>query len=491
MKNLILSLTVPLAFVVGCQQMGAKDRIQFKKEKAVGFLAKYDSTYYSVEDAMKLHGLKGLSVAVIDNYQISWTETWGVKDVESGEKIDHNTAFSAASIAKPVTATLFAILEENGLIDLEAPVSNYLKRWKLPKSEYLKDLDLTLEHLLSHTAGTSQGGFEDFYQGDTIPTIVQSLKGQIPGYDKEIEFLTVPGTTWKYSGGGYVIAQMAVEDHLDRSLADLAHEYLFLPLGLINTTMKQPNESGFLTNIAKAHNENGKIIRNGIPITPQVAPSGLWSTPTDMAIFLVEMQNALRNSNSRVISHGVAKRVTSIVTSKVMGGWSLGWERRHGYGNYEWLSHGGANTGTGGHIYATMKGGHGIAFFGNSANKNRLPVLDQFRKSIVKAHEWHVPLDRSVEEPVTKGLISSLTGKYSGILFGEKKEVVYRQNKLLLSPYYGADRELIHIGDSTFILDEFTSRLKFEINPADSIMSIAWIRQGTDEKEYVYKRQLE
>ncbi len=362
-----------------------------KKNASITGLKKTYNTFYTVDEVMIKYGLKGLSVAVFENYKLSWTETWGVKDVVSNGKIDVNTAFSAASIAKPITATLLAILEEKGLIDLKLPVDSYLKRWKLPNSKFTKDIDVTLEHLLSHTAGTSQHGFADYYIGDNLPTLVQSLEGNLPQNIQEIEFMFRPGSSWKYSGGGYVIAQVAVEDHLGKSLAELANEYLFYPLSLKNTTMKQPNEVGFLENVAKAHDYNGNILRTGIPITPQVAPSGLWTTPTDMATLMIEIQNALKGADTKVISPTVADRITEIVTMDLDADWSLGWERRYLFANYEWFSHGGSNSGIGGHIYATMQDGNGITFFGNGPNNVRIPVLDLFRNSIIKSHAWSKP----------------------------------------------------------------------------------------------------
>ena len=362
-----------------------------KKNASITGLKKTYNTFYTVDEVMIKYGLKGLSVAVFENYKLSWTETWGVKDVVSNGKIDVNTAFSAASIAKPITATLLAILEEKGLIDLKIPVDSYLKRWKLPNSKFTKDIDVTLEHLLSHTAGTSQHGFADYYVGDNLPTLVQSLEGNLPQNIQEIEFMFRPGSSWKYSGGGYVIAQVAVEDHLGKSLAELANEYLFYPLSLKNTTMKQPNEVGFLENVAKAHDYNGNILRTGIPITPQVAPSGLWTTPTDMATLMIEIQNALKGADTKVISPTVANRITEIVTIDLDADWSLGWERRYLFANYEWFSHGGSNSGIGGHIYATMQDGNGIAFFGNGPNNVRIPVLNLFRNSIIKSHGWSKP----------------------------------------------------------------------------------------------------
>ena len=67
-------------------------------------MQKNDTSVYSVQEAMDNYGLKGLSVAVFENYQIVWTETWGVKGAIKGDRIDINTAFSTASITKPITA---------------------------------------------------------------------------------------------------------------------------------------------------------------------------------------------------------------------------------------------------------------------------------------------------------------------------------------------------------------------------------------------------
>jgi CubicO group peptidase (beta-lactamase class C family) len=486
--NTLFIIVAFCSLIFGCKPDENK-QTESKKEKAINGLSKNSDSLYSLKDAMNLHDLKGVSVAVFENYKVIWTGTWGIKDVDSGEPIDVNTAFSTASISKPITATLFAILEEKGLINLKDPVSIYLKRWKLPESKFLKDTLVTFEHLLSHTAGTTQHGFSDFYEGDTIPTLVQSLKGQLPRYNEEISFQWEPGSNWSYSGGGYVIAQMAVEDSLGKSLADLASEHLFQPLGLKNTTMKQPNEKGFLVNIAKAHNENGDIIRTGIPITPQVAPSGLWSTPSDLAIFLIEMQNALRNKNNQVISHKVAKRVTNIVTSKVLGGWSIGWERRYGFGNYDWFSHGGANTGIGGHVYATMKDGNGIAFLGNSANDNRIPVLDQFRESIINAHEWYIPIDKSLEKPLDEALIGMITGQYTHVLFGEVVEIIYNNEGLFIKGFIGNEtNELTFIGDKTFIINGSPSKMKIKKNGTDGSLNIILIRNNTNEERVAYKK---
>lgn len=445
-----------------------------------------DGKVITIEDAIQEVGLPSLTIAVFENYEIIWTEQWGVKDLISNEPINELTSFSTASISKAITATLVVILEEKGMIELTIPVNDYLKRWKIPDNEYTRNTPVTLEHLLSHTAGTTQHGFTDFYEGEDIPTIFESVKGEIPSYNKPIEVNFEPGTNWRYSGGGYTIIQMALEDHLGKPLADLIETHLFSPLGMKNSTMKQPNETGFLDNVAKAHDEEGNIISTGIPITPQLAASGLWSNPIDMAIFLIEIQKALNGQKTLVISQNVAKRVTDIVTIKTVGGWSLGWERIIGAGNREWFSHGGSNTGTGGHIYATMQGGNGIAMFGNGPNSIRIPVLDAFLNEVIKEFGWEAPLKDEMVKPITIEKLKEFTGKYLDVSFGAVINVELNDMNLHISPYFNQD--ILHIGDQTFILPNLPNRLKFTKHPTDGEFYIAFVRDGVSEITYPFRR---
>jgi len=368
-------------FLISSTMAGGEDE---RMESAIRDIKGDDGASITIERAMEDHGLKGLSVAVIINYSVSWSRAWGIKSANGDEKIGDTTAFNIASIAKPVTATLVSMLAERQLISLDAPVSTYLKRWTLPDNQYTRSVDITLRHLLSHTAGTTQHGFDDFYAGEVIPTVVDVLNGgDLPGTEKlNIDF--EPGSRWRYSGGGYVIAQIAIEDHLGRSLAELAAEFIFRPLDMTNTTMLRPDENGFLENVAKVHDETGAVISTGLPICPQISASGLWSTPLDMAKLLIEIQNALGGSNTDVISADVAK----IVTTEVMDGFGLGWALFMPVGHMNSFSHGGANTGTGGYVFATMEGGNGMVFFGNGPNSIREPVLEKFKESIIDAYGW-------------------------------------------------------------------------------------------------------
>ena len=398
----------------------------FAQKKDYSFLT--DSL--KIEEQLGKYKLPGFSVVVFENYKIVYSKQFGQKSANSSEKINENTAFSTASISKPITALLCFILEEKGLINLNAPIDKSLKRWHLPKSKFTENNSPTWKQFLNHTAGTTQSGFEDHYEGEKIPKLEESLLGKIPRYDKEIEFTFEPGTDWQYSGGGYTIIQMALEDTFNKPIAELAKEYIFSPLGLKNTTMIQPNEKGFLTNFASVHDKDGKVIKTGLPITPQVGASGLWSTPTDLAKIAIEMQNALRNKDNKVISHKVAKKMTEVSALKnAVSGWSYGWQKSFGYNNYDWFACNGSNTGVGGTVMGTMKDGNGFAFLANGEKPNRFPVMGATQRKILSVMNWNGNFHHEKAQEVPTSLKKQLIGTYNDFLYGQGMETKIVEKK--------------------------------------------------------------
>lgn len=412
----------------------------------------------SIEELMTERGLVGLSVAIFEDYEIKETQVWGEKEIGTKELIDDNSVFSTASISKAITATLIVKLAYEGKIDLDVPVNTYLKRWKLQDNEFTKKNPVTLRHLLLHTAGTTQGGFADYYAGDEIPSVIESLNGEVQYYDEPVKIVFEPGSKMQYSGGGYTVAMVALEDHLGRSLQSLAKEYLFDPIGMNNSTFIQPNEPGFFTNAAKAHNEEGEVY--GLPICPQLSASGLWSNPMDMSLFLIEIQKGLKG-NSKVFAKEMVKEMLEPAAFS-MGflDRSLGWEVQ-GYGNIDWFAHSGANTGTGGHIYATKESGRGIVIFGNGPNGIRLPIIDEVRNAIIDAYDWSRNIDDKYEVSKNYQLDKAYVGRYFAEL--GPLSLMQRENTIVLSPGVNGPAvfELLHIGGNKFAIDG--AAFQFEI----------------------------
>ncbi|PIF31659.1 CubicO group peptidase (beta-lactamase class C family) [Flavobacterium sp. 9] len=468
-----MKTTIYLLLLIVTVASAQTNKKAVSKERDYSFLT--DSL--NIDKQLEKYKLAGFSLVVFENYEIVYSNQFGVKSIDSKEKIDKNTAFSTASISKPITALLCFILEEKGLLNLDTPIDGYLKRWHLPKSKFTENNSPTWRQFLNHTAGTTQGGFADYYQGDTIPTIKQSLLGQIPRYDKEIEFLFTPGTGWSYSGGGYVIVQMALEDTFKKPIQELAKQYIFSPLGLKNTTMIQPDEKGFPTNVALVHDENEKVIRTGLPITPQVGASGMWSTPTDLAKLAIEMQNALRNKNNKVISHNVAKKVTEVTALKdAVGGWSYGWQKSFGYNNYEWFMCNGSNTGVGGSVFATMTDGNGFAFLTNGEKPNRFPVMASTQRKLLTLMDWNNKTSNEEIQEMPSNLKEKLIGTYDDFLYGQGVEtkIVEKNNRLyvesmLLEHFKGKnDNELVYLKNGLFKIVDYPNLLKINFSNGKS-----------------------
>lgn len=425
-----------------------------------------------IKHQLKAHNLPGFSLVVFEDYKIVYSKQYGVKSTEGNQKLDGNTAFSTASISKPVTALLCFILEEKGLLNLDAPIAQSLERWQLPKSEWTIKTQPSWKHFLNHTAGTTQHGFADFYAGDTVPTIKQSLLGKLPRYDKEIAFMFEPGTSWQYSGGGYVVVQMALEDTFKTDLANLAQEHIFTPLGLQHTTMKQPNENGFLDNVALVHDKEGRVIKSGIPITPQVSASGLWSTPTDLAKLAIAIQKALAAKDTSVISNSVAKKLTSVSTLKsAVGGWSYGFQKSFGFNNYDWFACNGSNTGVGGDVFATMTGGNGFVFMANGEKPNRFPVIDYTRKKLLKLLQWNKDFKDTQPQEIPASTKRALIGEYNDFLYQLKLPTAISEEdgklyvtSAFFSHFKGEDKsELRYLGDGYFKIKDYPNYLQFDI----------------------------
>ena len=485
MKKMILLTSALALLLAGCGSVTNTHEAP-NIEPTIENSTKINASFSAeLEAKMQAHNLKGFSMAVIEDYKVVYSNQWGIKAAGSDALLDQDTAFSTASTAKVITALICLMMEEKGLINLDDPISDYLTRWSLPESDYTKNIPVTWKHLLSHMAGTTQHGFADFYEGDAIPTLIDSVEGRLPRYSNEpISFEFEPGTDWKYSGGGYTIIQMALEDHFKKPLHILASENIFGPLGMDNTTMIQPNEAGFLTNVASVHDSDGNVIRSGLPITPQVSASGMWSTPQDLAKLAIAMQKTLRGDKNTVISRKVATAATDIISIKTSGGNSLGWMRAFGFGNTDWMRFSGSNTGVGSDLLASMEDGYGLIFFANGEKPNRFPVTGYVRGEVIEMMQWGSIKNKGKAAP--KNLIDAVKGPYKDLLYGMSAEVMSLNDKVyLVSPVFqhflGKDRsEMIYLGENTFKVLDYPNQIRFNLDDKNQVRSLTMLRNKDD-----------
>lgn len=139
---------------------------------------------------------------------------------------DGDTEFRLGSITKQFTAVAIMILNERGLVDLDAP----MKTW-LPDAPAAWD-QVTVRRLLAHTAGIPNfTSFDDFQSTKALPATLDSLIARFR--DRPLDFQ--PGEGRKYSNSGYVLLTAVIEKASGKSYGDFLSETLFQPLGMRDT----------------------------------------------------------------------------------------------------------------------------------------------------------------------------------------------------------------------------------------------------------------
>src|ERR1043166_5430317 len=152
----------------------------------------------------------GTVVSYIRNGEVAWTKAFGVANLQTHAPMRPDMVFNHGADGKVLTAWAVMRLVEMGKVQLDAPANRYLKRWQIRSTKFDPDA-VTPRRLLSHTAGLTVHGYSDYKEGDRLPSLVEVLEGKNQN-DGPVFIQWQPGTTNVYSGGGFVIAQMIVED---------------------------------------------------------------------------------------------------------------------------------------------------------------------------------------------------------------------------------------------------------------------------------------
>ena len=199
-----------------------------------------DPLYMEIEASGRELTLKnnvpGVAVAVIRDGKMAWIQTIGYADLAARKPVTSETIFNIGSISKLVSAWGFMQLTEKGLVKLDDPVDPYLTRWHLPKSEFDQS-KVTLRRILSHTAGLSVHGYGGSDQGTALLSVEESLNGKTKRNGETVHLISDPGTKWEYSGGGYTLAQLLLEEKTHQSFATYMKQNVFLPVSYTHLTL--------------------------------------------------------------------------------------------------------------------------------------------------------------------------------------------------------------------------------------------------------------
>ncbi|HEY4088380.1 MAG TPA: serine hydrolase domain-containing protein [Bryobacteraceae bacterium] len=257
---------------------------------------------------MAIYKDPGLSIAVIDHNRLSWARGFGVTAAGGSTPVTTRTLFQAASISKPVTATGAMWLVQRAKLSLDEDVNLKLKSWKVPDNQLTSARKVTLRGLLSHSAGLNVGGFDGYAQGQPVPTTAQTLDGLPPANNPPVRVTAAPGSACNYSGGGYTIAGLLMKDVTGESFEDFMRRRVLLPAGMTDSTFQRELPPALALRAATGTRRDRQPLPGKWRLFPELAPDGLWSTPTDLAKFAIEIALSGRGKANHVLSPSSCRR---------------------------------------------------------------------------------------------------------------------------------------------------------------------------------------
>ncbi|MBB5343379.1 CubicO group peptidase (beta-lactamase class C family) [Edaphobacter lichenicola] len=354
-----------------------------------------------VREMQELH-VPAVSVVVIHNGAIEWAKGYGVV-CPGGARVTPETLFQAASISKSLTAMAALHLVETGSLSLDAPIQTELKNWTVPQNKFTMQHPVTLRELLSHTAGTTVHGFAGYAAGSQVPTLLQVLNGQKPANSDPVVVNATPGEGYSYSGGGFIIVQQTLMDTANEPFATLMKKTVLDPIGMHHSNYQHPLNIALLPKVARPVDGNGKPIEGGPHTYPEMAAAGLWTTPTDLALWIIEMQHSLAGRANHVLSTEMTRTMLTPVKSDY--GLGVGLQATAGKKSF---SHSGGNEGYRA-FYIGYEDGDGAVVMTSGNNGGNL-MMDLIR-SVAQVYGWP---DFRVVEHAAIDLPASLQASYIG-----------------------------------------------------------------------------
>ncbi len=446
---------------------------------------------WTLQERMAHWKVPGVSIAVIRDGKVAWARGYGVLQVGAPEKVDTQTVVSVGSVSKVGAAAVALRLVDAGQLALDRNVNDYLTRWKVPDNQYTAVRPVTLRGLMSHSAGLTVHGFGDFQPGEQLPTVIDTLEGRPPAKHEPVRVTLVPGTQFRYSGGGTTVEQLLIEEVTGLDFPAAARRHVFEPLGMGRSSYENPlpPEHG---NIAKAHGEDGspQALPRGYEAMPEMAASGLWTTPSDYAKLVIAFIESYRGRSGSFLSAPLARQMLTEVGRSQAG---LG-PFLDGEGVDRRFSHGGANDS----YRAWMEGhpatGNGLIIFTNGTNGSQLAA--EIRRAIALAEGWSpglslshrrtvAPLALSAQELEEKAgvyevleplRLPEFRNRGSGVAY----RVAHRDGRLLLAGR-GDGSRLIPIDASRFVSEDDETRVYEFVRGYDGKVSRLVVRGMSDD----------
>jgi CubicO group peptidase (beta-lactamase class C family) len=438
---------------------------------------------WSLAERMAHFHVPGVSIAVVDSGRIVWARGFGVKQAGTGDSVTAETIFQAASISKPVSATAMLKLVEQGKLSLDQNVNTYLKSWKVPDNKFTAKEKVTLRRIVSHSAGLTVHGFQGYAVTDPLPTIQQILNGVRPANSAAVRVDTFPGARWSYSGGGTTVMRLVLTDVTGEPFPELVKRLVLDPAGMSHSTFEQPLSAERAATAASGHGSDGTMVPGHWHIYPELAPDGLWTTPTDLLHWAMEIAADRAGKSDKLLSQSMATQMLTTQTAPTGLGPFL-----EGSGRGFRFGHGGDNVGFHADLVYFPETGQGAAIMTNGDQGQRL--IGEIKLAIAAEYGWPDIGPRIVTTvPVDTVALERLIGKYVVTFGGQSIPIdITRDGDHLVvtSAALGGSEDLLAESPTSFVGSEQGYGYHFDLPATGQAKSIV---VSVDELSFTAKRQ--
>ena len=420
----------------------------------------------SLAERMSQLHVNAVSIAVVRDGKLDWARAYGFADKERHRAATPDTLFQAGSISKPLTALAALKRVDAGTLDLDRNVNDYLKSWKLPDNQFTAVHKVTVRNILNHTAGLTVWGFPGYARNTKIPSTVEVLDGK--GNTPAIRVWKQPDLSWRYSGGGYTILQLLLSDQSGQAFPVLMRDSVLNPLQMKRSTYEQPLPEALRARAASGYDGNGKKVDGDWHVYPEMAAAGLWTTPRELAKYVIAIQNANLGR-----SHFLSARLVHAMLTPGMN--------NHGLGPVITsdglrFGHGGADDGFQAEVTGFLDGRAGVAIMTNSDHGGRL--AQELIMTLGNLYGWPgiKPVERSIAE-VPVAALDRLAGSYaltSGEDAGKTENLdVSRENSTLVVTYQGVRQiTLLPESENKFFSRESGNEVVFSFEDKSTTMNL-------------------
>ncbi len=335
----------------------------------------------SLNQRMETYQTPGVSLALFDADGLLMERTYGFAALDPAVPLGSSHIFQAASISKAITAIAVMRLVEQGILDLDADVRDYLASWELPVNEVF-DQSVTLRRLLSHNAGITVHGFQGYEQQEELPSLQQSLSGIEPANNPPVFIGKLPGESFGYSGGGYLIIQQIVEDVTERPFREMMDEMVLQPVGMRQTSFDIVSEANSSSKYARGYSVDDGVLQGGWRVYPEAAAAGIWTTAIDLAKLGSELLQIHEGKTDGILSHASLVEMTRLTA----GSWGLG-VRVSSDRQIDSFGHGGNNFGYSSDFLVVSGAGQGVVILTNG-DAELGALVGEIRKAIAEIYGW-------------------------------------------------------------------------------------------------------